>query len=112
MILLQAHVPTPIQNRREKIVLLVTTANELIACLRGSHGPVWTPASDRGTPGKSGRSGAVVGGKVGGGDSEYEGVREGEEEHQTMFPTSKSTANSFTLVSCSWSSCSCSKLLT
>ena len=26
-------------------------------------------------------------------------VRKGEEEHQTMFPTSKSTANSFTLVS-------------
>jgi len=31
VILLQAHVPTPIQNGMEKIVLLVTTANELIA---------------------------------------------------------------------------------
>jgi len=31
VILLQAHVPTPIQNRMEKIVLLVTTANELVA---------------------------------------------------------------------------------
>ena len=30
VILLQAHIPTLIQNRMEKIVLLVTTANELV----------------------------------------------------------------------------------
>ena len=30
MVLLQAHVPAPVQNRAEEVVLLVSTANELI----------------------------------------------------------------------------------